>query len=104
MAQKSSLESQPSPPEDSGNTAAFEPILHEGQIVIHPVTRTVGQVADTIYPPDNQLEKFEQVLRLPDGTHRQFRLVELYPATSVAVEQFWQAVEFTRGVTEPARV
>ena len=64
------------------------PIIHKGEFMIHPATRTVGQVVGTVYPPDNKIEKFEQVLRLKDGTRRQFRLVELQPATSVAIQQF----------------
>jgi hypothetical protein len=70
------------------------PTLHDGEIMCHAATRTIGQVVDTIYPPDNKLEKFEQVLRLKDGTHQQFRLVELLPATSVAIEQFWKEARF----------
>jgi hypothetical protein len=35
------------------------------------------------------LAKIEQVLLLPDGTQRRFRLVELRPAVGVAIEQFW---------------
>ena len=53
------------------------------------VERTIGQVVATIYPPDNMLANFEQVLLLPDGTQRKFRMIELRPAAGVAVEQFW---------------
>ena len=70
--------------------------LHDGEIMLHPATRTVGQVVGTLYPPDNQIEKVEQVLQLKDGTHRQFRLVELYPATVVAIEQFWEGASIPR--------
>jgi len=74
------------------------PTLHDGEIMFHTATRTLGQVVGTIYPPDNKLEKFEQVLRLKDGAHRQFRLVELHPATSVAIEQFWEGAKIPRVV------
>jgi hypothetical protein len=71
------------------------PILHEGEVMVHANTRTIGVVVDTIYPPDNKREKFEQVLRLTDGTRRQFRLVELTPASPAAVEQFWEEAKST---------
>jgi hypothetical protein len=74
------------------------PILHKGEIMIHADTLTVGQVVDTIYPPDNKLERFEQVLRLADGTRRQFRLVELTSAAPVTVERFWEEAKFAHRV------
>ncbi len=74
------------------------PTLHDGEIMFHVATRTIGQVVGTVYPPDNKLERFEQVLRLKDGTQRQFKLVELHPATSVAIEQFWEGAKFPRVV------
>jgi hypothetical protein len=64
----------------------------------HPDTHTIGQVVDTIYPPDNHLERFLQVLRLMDGSHRQFRLVELHLADDPAVGQFWTEARFARVV------
>ena len=70
--------------------------LHDGEIMVHPATRTFGQVVGTLYPPDNHIEGVEQVLQLKDGTHRQFRLVELYPATAVAIEQFWEGARIPR--------
>ena len=72
------------------------PTLHDGEIMIHPATRTIGQVVGTYYPPDNHIERVEQVLRLKDGTQRQFRLLELYPATAVAIEQFWEGAKIPR--------
>jgi hypothetical protein len=72
------------------------PTLHDGEIMYHAETRTIGQVVGTIYPPDNKLENFEQVLRLKDGTQQKFRLVELHPATSVAIEQFWEDAKIPR--------
>lgn len=65
------------------------PTIHDGEINFHAPTNTIGQVVATVYPPDNMLAKFEQVLLLPDGTHRRFRLVELRPAVGAAIEQFW---------------
>ena len=64
--------------------------------MFHPDTQTVGVVVDSVHPPDNKLEQFEQVLLLADGTRRQFRLLELYPATSVAIEKFWETAVFGR--------
>jgi hypothetical protein len=66
-----------------------QPTIHKGEITFHAATNTIGQVVATIYPPDNMLANFEQVLLLPDGTQRKFRLIELRPAAGVAVEQFW---------------
>jgi len=74
------------------------PILHEGEVMVHTATKTVGRIVDTIYPPDNKREKFEQVLLLQDGTRRQFRLVELTPASPEAAEQFWEEVKAARKV------
>jgi len=65
------------------------PTIHKGEINFHAATNTIGRVIATVYPPDNMLAKFEQVLLLPDGTQRRFRLVELRPAASAAIEQFW---------------
>jgi hypothetical protein len=65
------------------------PTIHNGEISIHAASNTIGRVVATVYPPDNMLSKFEQVLLLPDGTRRRFRLVELRPAAGAAVEQFW---------------
>jgi len=79
------------------------PILHEGEIMIHADTLTVGQVVDTVYSPDNKLAKFEQVLRLADGTRRRFRLLELTSAAPVTVEQFWQEAKFARAVRASPR-
>ena len=78
-------------------------IPYKCEIMIHAETLTVGQVEDTVYPPDNKLEKFEQVLRLADGTRRQFRLVELTAAAPVTVERFWQEAKFAREVRTSAR-
>ena len=72
------------------------PILHEGEIMVHTKTRTIGRVVGTIYPPDNQLEKFEQVLVLTDGSRRQFRLVELVAAAEDVAEQFWEDAKTAR--------
>jgi hypothetical protein len=65
------------------------PTIHNGEINFHAATNTIGQVVATVYPPDNMLARIEQVLELPDGTQRRFRLVELRPAAGAAVEQFW---------------
>ncbi len=64
------------------------PTLNAGEIMVHDDTRTIGQVVETIYPPDNKLNGFEQVLLLPDGTHRKFRLVELRPANQAETRPF----------------
>ena len=64
------------------------PTLNAGEIMVHDATRTIGQVVETIYPPDNELNGFEQVLLLPDGTQRKFRLVELRPANQVETRPF----------------
>ena len=64
------------------------PIIHNEEIMFHAGTGTIGQVVDTIYPPDKKREKYKQVLQLRDGTRRQFRLVELQPAVSFAIEQW----------------
>lgn len=66
--------------------------IHKGEINFHAATNTIGRVVATVYPPDNMLAKFEQVLLLPDGSHRRFRMVELRPAAAAAVEQFWAEV------------
>jgi hypothetical protein len=68
------------------------PILNAGEIMVHDATRTIGQVVETIYPPDNRLNGFEQVLRLLDGTRQQFLLAELRPANHVEARPF--VVEF----------
>ncbi len=65
------------------------PTIHKGEINFHAATNTIGQVVATVYPADNLLAKFEQVLMLPDGTRQTFRLVELRPAPVEAVSQFW---------------
>jgi hypothetical protein len=74
------------------------PTIHNGEINIHAATNTIGQVVATLYPPDNMLAKIEQVLLLPDGTQRRFRLVELRPAVGVAIEQFWSETQDCRAV------
>ena len=74
------------------------PILNEGDIMVHPATRTIGQVVDTIYPPNNKLEKFIQVLQLADGTRREFRLVELTTPSPGAVERFCQQAKIPQAV------
>jgi len=48
------------------------PTLHDGQIKFHAATQPTGQVVATTYPPDNKIEKNEQVLRLKVGARRQF--------------------------------
>ena len=68
------------------------PILNAGEIMVHDATRTIGQVVETIYPPDNELNGFEQVLLLPDGTQRKFRLVELRVANQVETRPFMLAM------------
>ena len=65
------------------------PTIHKGEITFHAASNTIGQVIATVYPSDNLLVNFEQVLLLPDGTQRKFRLVELRPAADAAIEQFW---------------
>jgi len=80
------------------------PTIHKGEITFHPGTNTIGQVVATVYPPDNMLAKFEQVLLLPDGTHHKFRLVELRPAPEVAVNQFWAEAKIHCGGIQPRRV
>ena len=64
------------------------PILNAGEIMVHDASRTIGQVVETIYPPDNELSGFEQVLSLSDGTQRKFRLAELRPANQVETRPF----------------
>jgi hypothetical protein len=68
------------------------PILNSGEIMVHDATRTMGQVVETIYPADDKLNEFKQVLSLLDGTQRQFRLVELRPANRVEARPFVVAV------------
>jgi hypothetical protein len=64
------------------------PVLNAGEIMVHDATRTIGQVVETIYPPDNKLNGFEQVLVLADGTQHKFRLVDLRPANQVEARPF----------------
>jgi hypothetical protein len=78
------------------------PTIHNGEINFHAATNTIGQVVATVYPPDNMLAKFEQVLLLPDGTQRRFRLVELRPAAAAAIEQFWAEASDCRAVQREA--
>jgi len=78
------------------------PIIHKGEINFHAATNTIGQVVATVYPPDNMLPKFEQVLLLPDGTRRRFRMVELRPAAGAAIEQFWTEASDCRAVQREA--
>ena len=68
------------------------PTLNAGEIMVHDATRTIGQVVETIYPPDNKLNGFEQVLLLPDGTQRQYRLAELRHANQVETRPFMLAM------------
>jgi hypothetical protein len=68
------------------------PTLNAGEIVAHDATRIVGQVLETIYPADNKLDGFEQVLLLSDGTRQNFRLAELHPANEFERRWFVQAV------------
>jgi len=68
------------------------PILNAGEIMAHDATRIVGSVVETIYPPDNKLDGFKQVLLLPDGTRQSFRLLELQPASELERRRFVQAV------------
>ena len=68
------------------------PILNAGEIMVHDATRTIGQVVETIYSPDNDLNGFEQVLLLPDGTQRKFRLAELRLANQVESRPFMLAM------------
>jgi hypothetical protein len=78
------------------------PTIHKGEINLHAATNTIGKVIATVHPPDNMLAKFEQVLLLPDGTQRSFRLVELRPAASAAIEQFWSEVSDCRAIQREA--
>jgi hypothetical protein len=64
------------------------PVLNAGEIMVHDASRIIGQVVETIYPPDNALNGFEQVLSLLDGTQRKFRLIELRPANQVEARPF----------------
>lgn len=73
------------------------PTIHKGEINFHAPTNTIGQVVATVYPADNMLANFEQVLLLPDGSRRKFRLVELRPAVGAAIEQFWAEMSDCRG-------
>ena len=68
--------------------SVLSPILNAGEIMVHDATRTIGQVVETIYPPDNKLNGFEQVLLLSDGTQRKFRLAELRAANQVETRPF----------------
>lgn len=78
------------------------PTIHKGEITFHAATNTIGQVIATVYPPDNMLAKFEQVLLLPDGTQRNFLMVELRPAAGAAVEQFWAEASECRALQSAA--
>ena len=84
----------------AGRTCAVKtmkrPIIHNEEIMFHAGTGTIGQVVDTIYPPDKKREKYKQVLQLRDGTRRQFRLVELQPAVSFAIEQWCEKARMLR--------
>jgi hypothetical protein len=60
--------------------------------MVHDGTRSIGQVVETVYPPDNKPREFEQVLMLLDGTQRTFRLVELRPANQVEARAFMVSV------------
>ena len=64
------------------------PTLNAGEIMVHDATHSIGQVVETVYPPDNSLSEFEQVLLLLDGTQRKFRLLELRPANQVEARPF----------------
>ena len=64
------------------------PVLHAGEIMVHDASRIIGQVVETIYPPDDKLNGFEQVLALLDGTQRKFRLAELRPANQAEAKPF----------------
>jgi hypothetical protein len=64
------------------------PTLKAGEIMAHEATNTVGQVVGTVYPPDNKLKGFQQVLLLPNGTRQMFPLVELRPATEAELRRF----------------
>jgi len=66
------------------------PTLNAGEIMAHDVMRIVGQVVETIYPADNQLDGCEQVLSLPDGTRQSFRLAELRLANEFERRRFVQ--------------
>ena len=79
------------------------PTIHKGEITFHAATNTIGQVIGTVYPPDNMLAKFEQVLLLPDGSQRKFLMIELRPAAGAAVAQFWAETSECRAVQPEAR-
>jgi len=64
------------------------PIHHAGEIMVHDATRTIGQLVETICPPDKKPNAFEQVLSLADGTQRKFHLAELRPANQVEARPF----------------
>ena len=68
------------------------PTLNAGEIMVHDGTHSIGQVVETVYPPDNKLNGFEQVLALLDGTQRTFSLAELRPANQVEARSFVLAV------------
>ena len=67
---------------------AKQPTLNAGEIMVHDGTHSIGQVVETVYPPDNKPSEFEQVLVLLDGTQRTFRLMELRPANQVEARSF----------------
>jgi hypothetical protein len=64
------------------------PTLNAGEIMVHDGTRSIGQVVETVYPPDNKPSEFEQVLSLLDGTQRTFRLAELRPTNQGETRAF----------------
>ena len=66
------------------------PTLSAGEIVAHDVMRIVGQVLETIYPADKQLDGCGQVVLLPDGTRQNFRLAELRLANELERRRFVQ--------------
>ena len=63
-------------------------ILHEWAIMVHEPSNVIGQVVETIYPPDGELTRIEQELVLKDGTHWKFLLSELRLATEVETREF----------------
>jgi hypothetical protein len=68
------------------------PTLDAGQIMVHDATRTIGQVVETIYPAENPMNGYQQVLSLLDGTQHKFPQAELRPANRVEARPFVLAV------------
>ena len=62
--------------------------VHQWAIMVHDPSLAVGQVVETIYPPDGEPARIEQELVLKDGTHWKFLLSELRLATDVETREF----------------